>query len=249
MRDNRSGFTLVELLVVIAIIAVLLGILLPALNKAHDAAQSVVCLSRLKQFNDAAAIYQAKWKGRFPQAYSTSFSGAVVTQQSWDYNKRIDWSAGSAATVVTPGTLWDKINAASEIQQCPLYHGDANSLGDPHTGYNYNTSYLGGGDGGRPAKITDVKDPAGTAAFGDGEFASGANKYMRSPYATPDESLTGRHAGTQGYRHAGKTNVGFVDGHAEPWADRHTSSYPGVTSNIAEGTGFLSEDNALYDLK
>jgi prepilin-type processing-associated H-X9-DG protein len=56
--------------------------------------------------------------------------------------------------------------------------------------------------------------------------------------------LSARHAGTQGYRHRKRTNVAFADGHAEALSDLFTGGRP-----VGAGTGFLSNDNALYDLE
>jgi prepilin-type N-terminal cleavage/methylation domain-containing protein/prepilin-type processing-associated H-X9-DG protein len=58
-----SGFTLVELLVVIGIIALLISILLPVLGRARDSARSIQCLSNLRQFYMADAMYLSRFKG------------------------------------------------------------------------------------------------------------------------------------------------------------------------------------------
>ncbi|MBN8598584.1 MAG: type II secretion system protein [Planctomycetes bacterium] len=62
------GFTLIELLVVIAVIAVLIGIMLPALGQARKSARSLVCLSNIRQIEVAHALYADTYKGAFVDA-------------------------------------------------------------------------------------------------------------------------------------------------------------------------------------
>ncbi|HVT88152.1 MAG TPA: prepilin-type N-terminal cleavage/methylation domain-containing protein [Tepidisphaeraceae bacterium] len=245
---NNTGFTLIELLVVIGIIAILIGILLPVLGRARDSAKRVQCLSNLRQMVIAANMYVNDNKGYYPVAYWYVWDGTKSYSFAWDLTTITE--PGKPNQVI-PGLLWQG-QGTEKIQQCPSFEGAANWLTDPYTGYNYNTSYIGHGQFEtvqEPAKATAVRRPAETALFGDGEWASGANKFMRAPWPNPtDESFAGRWAGTQGFRHRGYTNVAYCDGHAESLKDCFTDNADGA-ANVAKGTGFISKDNSLYDLQ
>jgi prepilin-type N-terminal cleavage/methylation domain-containing protein len=249
------GFTLVELLVVIAIISLLVSILLPSLNKAKDLARRAMCLSNLRHMGVAVNGYTCNWNGFFPPAqYSRG-----DTQYGWDFTRT--WQDGQWN--YQAGLIWAE-GTTEKIQQCPGFTGDAMWGGDRYTGYNYNTSYLGGpteplggwapGAGPSLANIDSIHSPAECAGFGDGEYGPGqANKFMRAPWAGgPGDANfgnAGRSAGTQGFRHLDTTCVGFTDGHADTIETRHTNTYSAIQYKIDPNCGFLSEDNSLYDLE
>jgi prepilin-type N-terminal cleavage/methylation domain-containing protein len=71
-RWKKSGFTLIELLVVIAIIALLMSILMPALQRVKKQARSVACLSKLKQWGLFFSMYAEDYNSRFMMGFRTN---------------------------------------------------------------------------------------------------------------------------------------------------------------------------------
>ncbi len=98
MKNTKKGFTLIELLVVIAIIAILAGMLLPALNRARESARRIKCLNNVRQIAVASHLYAADHREVFPSG--TDIAGWAVElypDYTEDYNMFICPSMNTTA--------------------------------------------------------------------------------------------------------------------------------------------------------
>ncbi|HEX3356605.1 MAG TPA: prepilin-type N-terminal cleavage/methylation domain-containing protein [Tepidisphaeraceae bacterium] len=150
MSRRRSAFTLVELLVVIGIIAVLIGILLPALNRAREAAKTIACAAQLRSLTQAVMLYCNNNKGYYPPSYlgwsgDPSHNGggnylAVVRPFLWDYLEPYGISKTANNARVCPAS-YDEMPTVftSGLPARPTYNNQAYS-------YRYNAS-IGGTPG------------------------------------------------------------------------------------------------------
>ena len=119
LRNIHRGFTLIELLVVIAIIAILAGLLLPALTSAKKKGHRIVCVSNMRQIDMAFRMYRSDHEERFPDRRDLK-SILPGGYRPWGHWPRSDPRSGWAGLVLSNYTLSQKIWMCPSVQKSPL---------------------------------------------------------------------------------------------------------------------------------
>ena len=168
VQKTRRGFTLIELLVVIAIIALLIGLLLPALGKAREAGRQVKCLSNQRQIGVALGLYSESYKSFIPReagvsetlvpggvpqvpAWYVTASNRATVNISWAFSLR-PFLDSRAISSQEDGGLDDKfVNAP--------YYRDPSRPPDPHNIHYVNNGLRFRLVGGVPTATDESKPP------------------------------------------------------------------------------------------
>ena len=217
-KTGPRTFTLIELLVVIAIIAILAGMLLPALNAAREKARAIACVNNQRQVTLLHLSYTDVSKGYFCVSYD---GGSLY----WNAGMDSSWLKNQPGILAS--TLGMNLNASnSKIYQCPTFTDAATAWDAKFVGYGYNeflgpeVNYGGASLAWPGFKISFIKRTSDVVITADCAYLNGTKyepvDFARAPEGrggTVNESLIS--AGTIDFRHSKRAACGMVDGHVE----------------------------------
>lgn len=231
---NKSAFTLIELLVVVAIIAVLISILLPALNTAREKSRQVHCMGNVRQMGLAFLMYARDWNGRIPKVYfdsSQTWYHKILPYVNNNFNLFNCITMGSDGSVFAKGwlnnnpntyTYWKNYNNTMQYGMNALLSAEGN---DPQL---FNSFC---------PRLEAITNASQVLVVGDSSW--------KTQWGGGDPPMTGcntiwyrfGYKDTPGYfyaalddRHSGGSNLLFADGHAG-WMNKDLAEFSLAKAN------------------
>ena len=246
-RQARAAFTLIELVVAVAATALLAAMLIPALPAAKAGAEAAVCRSNLRQLAAANLAYAAD-HGRYVAAAEDIEGANSIRWHGVRTGGAFDGAKGPLAPYLGGG------GASAWVRRCPGFRPDAAGFEASCGGYGYNALGVGSelclpnGGGQRVGmRPTALARPAQTVMFADAAYVQGNGakaKLIEYSFAEPPRFAGGGTPWpTIHFRHRGKANVAWADGHVTAETLDRTGSRGG-----AQGLGWFGpDDNSLFD--